>query len=65
MKKKLKVLVLDIEGGHGGSSKSIYYSIKNSDSDLVDVEVWFKKAGQAEVWYRSINKKFSIQKNIS
>jgi len=65
LKKKLKILVLDIEGGHGGSSKSIYYSIKNSDSDLVDVEVWFKKAGQAEVWYRSINKKFSIQKNMT
>ena len=55
LKKKLKILVLDIEGGHGGSSKSIYYSIKNSDSDLVDIEVW----------YRRINKKFSIQKNMT
>ena len=64
MKKKLKVLVLDIEGAHGGSSRSIYYSIKNADPNLVDIEVWCKKAGRVEDWYKSLNKKFSIEKKM-
>ena len=59
-KQKLKVLILDIEGGHGGSSKSIFYSVKNCNSDLVDIEIWCKKYGVIEDWYQKIDKKISI-----
>ena len=63
-KQKLKVLILDIEGGHGGSSKSIFYSVKNCNSDLVDIEIWCKKYGVIEDWYQKIDKKISIVEDM-
>jgi len=41
----LNVLALDIEGGHGGSSKSLYTSILHLDRTRFSVEVWCKRDG--------------------
>ena len=43
--KKLNVLCLDIEGGHGGSSKSLYNSLKYIDQKNIKPFVICKKSG--------------------
>ena len=50
----LKVLALDIEGGHGGSSKSLYTSILHLDLNEVNVEVWCKRKGSIQQRYMDI-----------
>ena len=50
----LKVLALDIEGGHGGSSKSLYTLILHLDPNEVDVEVWCKRKGSIQERYMDI-----------
>ena len=50
----LKVLALDIEGGHGGSSKSLYTSILHLDLNEVNVEVWCKRQGSIQKHYMDI-----------
>ena len=42
---KLNILCLDIEGGHGGSSKSLFYSLKHIDRDKINPIVICKKPG--------------------
>ena len=43
--KKLNVLCLDIEGGHGGSSKSLYNSLKYIDQKHIKPFIICKKSG--------------------
>ena len=43
--KKLNILCLDIEGGHGGSSKSLYNSLKYIDQKNIRPFVICKKSG--------------------
>ena len=50
----LKVLALDIEGGHGGSSKSLYTSILYLDQTAINVEVWCKRQGVTKGYYDDI-----------
>lgn len=45
MIKPLRVLCLDIEGGHGGSSRSLYYSLKNMDRTQIEPTVWCRRDG--------------------
>ena len=41
----IKVLCLDIEGGFGGSSRSLFESLKYIDRDSVTPVVWCRKEG--------------------
>jgi glycosyltransferase involved in cell wall biosynthesis len=47
---RLRVLCLDIEGGHGGSSRSLYQLLRHIDLSAVDVEVWCRRAGLADAY---------------
>jgi glycosyltransferase involved in cell wall biosynthesis len=50
----LRILCLDIEGGYGGSSRSLYESVRHLDRKDVSVEVWCKRAGPIQAKYASI-----------
>jgi len=50
----LRVLCLDLEGGYGGSSRSLYHSIRALDRRRVSIEVWCRRAGPAQVLYEAI-----------
>jgi len=54
MSSPLRVLCLDIEGGYGGSSRSLFYMIKHLDRNQVDVEVWCKREGPIQAMYHAI-----------
>lgn len=41
----LRVLCLDIEGGFGGSSRSLYFSLKHMARSDAEVSVWCKRDG--------------------
>lgn len=51
MGKKIRVLCLDIEGGYGGSSRSLYLSLSNIDPNDADITVWCKKSGPIQEKY--------------
>lgn len=51
----MKVLCLDIEGGHGGSSRSLYYLLKHMDPARVRPSVWLRRNGQIEALYRDLS----------
>ena len=50
----VNVLALDIEGGHGGSSKSLYTAIVGLDKDKVKVEVWCKRGSDLQEKYAEL-----------
>lgn len=50
----LRVLCLDIEGGYGGSSRSLFYLVKYLDREQVDVEVWCKREGPIQAMYHAL-----------
>ena len=53
---KLKVLCLDIEGGHGGSSRSLFNSLKYiTESNKIDISVWCKRGGPIHDKYHRID----------
>ena len=49
-----RVLCLDAEGGHGGSSRSLFEALKHVDRDFIDVEVWCRREGPIKERYREI-----------
>jgi glycosyltransferase involved in cell wall biosynthesis len=51
--KPFKILYLDHEGGWGGSSRSLYYLIKNLNRSRFEPVVWHRKEGPIEKWYES------------
>lgn len=51
---RLRILCLDIEGGYGGSSRSLYHSIKHLPRNQTAVEVWCKKKGPVQDAYRRL-----------
>lgn len=51
----LKVLCLDIEGGYGGSSRSLYYLLKHLDRSQISPTVWCRRAGPIQARYESID----------
>lgn len=51
----LRVLCLDIEGGYGGSSRSLFLSLKNIDRNLMTPEVWCRKTGPIQRYYHEMN----------
>ncbi|MBI05879.1 MAG: hypothetical protein CMM54_02740 [Rhodospirillaceae bacterium] len=46
-----RVLCLDIEGGHGGSSRSLYQSLAHLSKSGADVEVWCRRSGIIQSLY--------------
>lgn len=54
MNEKLRVLCLDIEGGYGGSSRSLYESLRHMDRAAVDLEVWCRRDGPVHERYEAL-----------
>jgi glycosyltransferase involved in cell wall biosynthesis len=54
MNAPLKVLCLDIEGGHGGSSRSLYFSLKHVDRDLIAPTVVCRRGGVIVERYQAL-----------
>ena len=50
----IRVLCLDIEGGYGGSSRSLYESIKNLPDGDIEVEVWCRRDGPIVARYEAL-----------
>ncbi|MCW5699426.1 MAG: glycosyltransferase family 4 protein [Rhodospirillales bacterium] len=53
-KPPLRVLCLDIEGGHGGSSRSLFESIRHLDPSQVAAEVWCRREGPIQARYNDL-----------
>ena len=51
----IRVLCLDIEGGHGGSSRSLYHSLRFLDRGKVAPEVIVRRPGAIETLYRELD----------
>jgi glycosyltransferase involved in cell wall biosynthesis len=52
---KLRILCLDIEGGHGGSSRSLFESINVlSNYNELEITVWCKYSGEIHNKYKNI-----------
>lgn len=49
------MLCLDIEGGYGGSSRSLFESIRHLDRTTVEVEVWCRRRGPIQERYAELN----------
>ena len=60
----MKVLHLDIEGGQGGSSRSLRYLVQGLKKFRVDSEVWHAKSGPSILANKKNNIRCSINKNI-
>lgn len=51
----LRVLCLDIEGGHGGSSRSLYYALKHIDRGSIAPTVWCRRDGPIRRMYAELD----------
>ncbi len=49
----MRVLCLDIEGGYGGSSRSLYESVRNLHGN-VEIEVWCRREGPIQPRYEAL-----------
>ena len=56
----LRVLCLDIEGGFGGSSRSLFESIKHLQQSDVHVEVWCRRQGPIQARYKKLGVKCEV-----
>lgn len=54
MSEPLRVLCLDIEGGYGGSSRSLYYSLKHIDRTRIVPTVWCRRDGPIRAMYAAL-----------
>lgn len=50
----MRVLCLDIEGGYGGSSRSLFETVRHMDRGEMALEVWCKRAGPIQARYADI-----------
>ena len=50
----LRVLCLDIEGGFGGSSRSLYESLRSMDRNKIAPEVWCRRDGPIRARYEAL-----------
>lgn len=60
----MKVLCLDIEGGFGGSSRSLFESIRHLDRAQADVEVWCRKAGPVVERYQKLGVPLQVRSEM-
>lgn len=51
----VRVLCIDIEGGHGGSSRSLYYSLKYIDRARIEPTVWYRRSGPIRELYQALD----------
>lgn len=49
----MRILCLDIEGGYGGSSRSLYESARHLHKD-VELEVWCRRSGPVQDRYKAL-----------
>ena len=56
----MRVLCLDIEGGYGGSSRSLYESLRAIDRSAVSVEVWCRRDGPNRPRYEALGIPYRI-----
>ena len=54
MSKAIRVLCLDQEGGHGGSSRSLYSLLSHMSGEDVAPEVWCRRGGTIESMYGAL-----------
>ena len=50
----LKVLALDIEGGYGGSSRSLYETLRHLPPESAEVTVWCRRRGPIQPRYAAL-----------
>lgn len=50
----LRILCLDLEGGYGGSSRSLYESLRHLDASEATAEVWCRREGPIQPRYNAI-----------
>jgi len=62
--KKIKILCLDIEGGHGGSSKSLFYLLQKINKKKFKIEVICKKDSWLKEKYHKENIKCIIDQSM-
>jgi len=60
----IRVLFLDIEGGHGGSSRSLYQSLRNIDRDQIAPEVIVRRGGPIEKMYADLEIPVVVMANL-
>ena len=61
MKYEKKILLIDHEGGFGGSSRSLYYLLENIQrNNKLYLEVWCGKKGPIQSFYKNIKIKYGI-----
>jgi glycosyltransferase involved in cell wall biosynthesis len=61
----LRVLCLDIEGGFGGSSRSLYESIRHMDRTQATIEVWCRRDGPVVVRYAALGVPCRVEPDIA
>ena len=54
MSRPIRSLHVDIEGGRGGSSRSLYQLISRLDRSRIDPIVAYRESGPVEDWYRDL-----------
>ncbi|MGE0093984.1 MAG: glycosyltransferase family 4 protein [Alphaproteobacteria bacterium] len=50
----LRILCLDVEGGYGGSSRSLYESLRHLNASEATAEVWCRRDGPIQPRYQAI-----------
>ena len=61
---KQRVLCLDIEGGYGGSSRSLFLSLSHIDRQAIEPIVWCKKSGPIQPKYKKIGVSTSVEPDM-
>ena len=64
MEAPMRVLCLDIEGGFGGSSRSLYYLLKHLDRGRVAPTVWCRKPGPIQERYEALGIPVAVMPEI-
>ena len=59
--KKLKILYIDIEGGYGGSSRSLFNMVSNLNNKLFEPVVICKKKGPTTEKLTKMNINFYVE----
>ncbi|MDA0655955.1 MAG: glycosyltransferase family 4 protein, partial [Proteobacteria bacterium] len=58
---KLRVLCLDVEGGYGGSSRSLFESLAHMDRRTIEPTVWCKRDGPIQAKYEALGISVSVK----
>ena len=61
----IRSLHIDIEGGYGGSSRSLYELVSRLDRSIIEPHVVFRQPGPAIDWYKKINMPATVVPEIA